>query len=105
LIDQGVLGLSDDTGPDESDPEIDGLLNNILAGGVEDLFAESSTFGELFESDAPVEGPAEEIAASEPTDSGVFLDESVEDALNVLFDHSSSIVGGLFGGQGEDDAV
>ncbi len=106
LIDQGVLALSDDTGADESDPEIDGLLNNILAGGVEDLFAESSTFDQLFQNDdTPVDGPSEDVPAAEPADSGVFLDESVEDALNVLFDHSSSLVGGLFGGHGEDDAV
>ncbi len=105
LVDQGLLNTPVSANDPDADGEIDGLLNDILAGGVEDVLGASNTFNELI---ANEEGDGGEGAALETTDGEGLLDGSaVEEALNTLFgqndDQGNSLVSGLFGNSDDDN--
>ncbi|UYV36740.1 hypothetical protein N4R57_17365 [Rhodobacteraceae bacterium D3-12] len=105
LVDQGLLNTPVSASDPDADGEIDGLLNDILAGGVDDILGTSNTFNELIaneESDGG-EGAALETAGGEELLDG----NAVEDALNTLFSHNedqgSSLLSGLFGSSDDDN--
>lgn len=94
LADQMLLepsGQNDTAGADE---ETDGLLNDILAGGVDDILGQESGFDSLLGESSAVEDDA---PASEGPTATLFEDSVVEGALGVLFGHAPSSDGGLLG--------
>ncbi|MCZ4351616.1 hypothetical protein O4H61_03750, partial [Roseovarius aestuarii] len=103
LIDQGLLSLEPADAGSSADDEIDSLLNDILAGGVDDIFGDSSELGSLLD----VDPAADDVPAQDGVDTLVD-DTIIEGALNILFDQGVdqgfSLLGGLFGGTSEEDA-
>ncbi len=95
LADQVLLepsGQNDTAGADE---ETDGLLNDILAGGVDDILGQESDFDSLLGETSAVE---DDTPASEAPTAALFEDSVVEGALGVLFGHAPSSDGGLLDG-------
>ncbi|UOA16649.1 beta strand repeat-containing protein [Sulfitobacter dubius] len=96
LVEQDVLGLSDPSGDDAPDAEVDNLLNDILAGGVSDITGEEGAFDALFGSDAMAEEEGELLGVE---DAAVAEAGAVEGALDILFDQGAdqghSLLGGL----------
>ena len=83
-------------GGPEDDVETDSLLNEILAGGVDDILGIESEFENLLSDD------------SEPDEAVVegTVDAAVEGALDVLFSPAEgTLLDDLFGGSDSDDAV
>lgn len=106
LVDEGVLGLSVPLEGYAPDPEVDNLLNDILAGGVGDITEETEAFDALLGNEAA----SEEGGALIGDGLGALTEVgAVENALGVLFgqdsSEGSSLLGGLFTGAADDDTV
>ena len=105
LVDQGLFEDAASGDGAAPDPEIDDLLNDILAGGVEDVLGEQNTFNDLLDAAAP-DGDG---LLSDAEGSGLLVDNAVDDAMNTLFntggDAETSLLDGLFDSSSDNDAV
>ncbi len=106
LVDQGLFEAAASADGTAPDPEIDDLLNDILAGGVEDVLGEQNTFNDLLDAAAPDgDGLLSDVAES----GGLLVDNAVDDAMNTLFntggDAETSLLDGLFDSSSNNDAV
>jgi hypothetical protein len=98
LADQSLLDLSDQTETADVDDEVDGLLNDILAGGVDDILGQASEFTSLLGGDAD---SGDDASISGEPIADLFEDSVVEGALGVLFSSDASSDGGLLAGLGD----
>ena len=102
LVDQGLFELAPTENGEASDPEIDGLLNDILAGGVEDVLGEHNTFDDLLNA----ETTGDDATSFE---GGLLADDAIEDAMNTLFsqvdDAGTTLLDSVFDNSTDSDSV
>lgn len=94
LVDGGIIDQADMGAAVEYDPDVDGLLSDILGLGTNDILGVDSDFDALFSGD---EGVGEAGSGGD-----ILGDAAVEEALGLLFGDGEALISGMGLGAGEE---
>ena len=105
LVTNGIVETLVGGEGEDSDPEIDTLLNDLLGDGTSEILGGSAAFDALLGEASAPDGPPSEAGE----EGGLLGDTAIDNAIGTLFgsveDLGGTLIDGLLPGAGEDDAV